>query len=176
MMKKALTRQLMALMALAAAGVLLLSPPAAWAQGATPTGQSPTHPCLRGEGNSAPIPGGHGTCYNCTIPPTTPSVDHGGTKTPAPAATTSDGSVPGPTSGGGHWDGTRYWPAGSSPEPGGGGGLDAHSGSYTAVIALPSGSASASIGCIGAPPARPVGVEDPVTPTPPEPTDDPGDP
>jgi len=105
---------------------------------ATPSGPS-QHPCLRGEGTSAPIPNGRGSCFACSKPPTTQN--GGAVETKKKTVVNTPSEVPP-----GDWWGADYYDKRSSEdatgdEPGGAGGLEAHSGAYTVTVSLPGGSA-----------------------------------
>lgn len=157
--------------AVAVLAVLFYRPRPAEAQGApgpggTPTGGTGAHPCLRGEGASAPKPGGTGSCYYCRPPP--PAITPGGG-----GEEEKKGKPKGPitpyaggrdrrqdaviTPGGGGSGGAVITPyaggrdrrdsfAGSSTmasdvaaaEPGTGGCLDPHAGSFSGGLPLPS--------------------------------------
>lgn len=103
---------------------------------AIPTGLL-QHPCLRGQGVSAPKAGGSGSCYYCANPQKSngsgdpPPPPYGidepdGPTTPSTGNTGSANVDAGDDGGGGH----------DAP---GNGGVLAHSGSFSAVVALPIG-------------------------------------
>jgi len=109
------------------------------APSATPPTGPQRHPCLRGEGMSAPKAGGDGSCYYCRPPraTTTPSDDD---PPPWPSYEPSVGvpaTPPGANYGSVNLDaGTD---GGGGHDAPGSGGVLSHSGSFTAVTILPVG-------------------------------------
>lgn len=147
-----------AFVALATAGLVLFAPirvvqaqGTGGGSGATPTGTTPAHPCLRGEGASAPKDGGSGSCYYCKPPPS--STDHGGTddeedQKGGAGTTTGGGSTTTPK----RLPGYSYSEGGgATPTPGNGGALDPHSGAFTCSVNLPAGRNGGPLcgGCYG---------------------------